>query len=109
MKDWFFVIITPSIQRDSLEQTCQSVDMQTFKDWIHVIACDCRLEDFNLELADRVIHDQRVLNICGIRHNNGGNSCRHNQYGKVNAKWWIYLDDDNHLAHENVLQDIHDA
>lgn len=101
-----FAIITPTMQRESLIQTCESVDRQTYQDRIHVVVADCSEDNFNFDLATKLGHQRRVIALCGEAHVDGGNTCRREQWDKFAADWWIYLDDDNYLSDENILADI---
>lgn len=101
-----FLIITPTIQRYSLLETCESINRQTYTNWIHHVAFDCTMENFDRELANKIKHSHRCISICEVNHRNGGNTCRHNVCNYYAADWVIYCDDDNFLSDENILQDI---
>lgn len=107
----FFSIITPTLQRDSLVRCCQSIDSQTFYNWQHIVIIDA--SNINREMSLRIKRDnesdRRWIVNCGIRHNNYGNSCRNQAWAGALGEWVLFCDDDNYLAHDNVLQDIHDA
>lgn len=103
----FFTIITPTLQRDSLVATCQSIDCQTFEDWHHIVIVD--QEDFKWCLLDPLCEHRRGFAKCDHPHQNGGNTCRHNAWSLARGRYIIYLDDDNFLADATSLQRIHDA
>lgn len=102
-----FTIITPTVQRETLRQTCDSLNGQTFTDWQHIIMNDCEFIDD--ALWKQLENPQRMMIQCQKPHGNGGNTCRHNAYEHATGDYLIYLDDDNTLADDNVLKDIHDA
>jgi len=103
----FFSIITPTLQRESLLLTCESVNQQTYKDWQHIVVVDC--ETLDLDLIEKIKHPQRVIAQCPVPHKNGGNTCRHNGWTLAKGEYVQYLDDDNYLADEEVLEAIHNA
>ncbi len=106
MTPHFFAIVTPTLQRESLIQACESVSDQTYTNWIHSVVCDCTMGNFRTDLANKIAHPHRVISVCGEHHNNGGNYCRHNQWDRFEADWWIYLDDDVYLSDVNILADM---
>lgn len=80
-----FSIITPTLNRPSLERCKLSVKLQHFTDWEHIIEVD--------------------ENHSGL----WGNPQRVAAWEKATGDYVLYLDDDNYLAHPSALQDIHDA
>lgn len=103
----FFSIITPTLQRDSLIETCRTIDTQTFQNFQHVIMVD--QEEFNLSVLDKISSDKRIIAKCHFPHRNGGNTCRHNAFSLTSGEWIYFLDDDNFLADDRVLEDVHTA
>jgi len=99
-----FTIITPTLQRESLIRTCQSVDAQTFQDWEHIIMVDC--PTMNDELLNPLIHLNRTFIHCKEPHKNFGNTCRYNAWDYANGEYILYLDDDNFLMDDKILEDI---
>lgn len=77
-----FSIITPTLNRPSLESCIESVKAQTFKDWEHIIEVD------------------------EPRTNNFGNTPRHRAWTRATGEYVLYLDDDNTLSHPQALNDI---
>lgn len=77
-----FSIITPTLNRPSLEACIESVKSQTFKDFEHIIEVD------------------------EPRTNNFGNTPRHRAWTRATGDYVLYLDDDNTLAHDRALSDI---
>ena len=77
-----FSIITPTLNRPSLEACIESVKSQTFKDYEHIIEVD------------------------EPRTNNFGNTPRHRAWTRATGEYVIYLDDDNTIAHDRALSDI---
>lgn len=103
----FFSIITPTLQRQSLAKTCESIDSQTWQSWEHVVQIDCA--DFNPDLIFGVAHPQRRFIQCATPHKNYGNTCRHNAWGATTGAWVLYLDDDNILNGPRVLEEVQKA
>ena len=80
-----FSIITPTIERPSLDRCRESVRTQTYTEWEHIVMVDLP------------------------RTNNYGNSPRHNGWKRASGDYCIYLDDDNYFADANALQRVADA
>jgi len=97
-------IITPTIQRESLIRTCQSVNEQTFTDWQHIVMVDCPQMD--IELLKKLTHPNRIFKLCDAPHKNFGNTCRHNAWEMATGEYILYLDDDNYLMDNKILEDI---
>lgn len=104
MSNPFFTLITPTLQRESLVQCCTSISDQTCKSWQHVVMVDCA--ELNIPLLRSIEHPQRRIFKCPVPHINGGNTCRHNAWAKAVGKWCYFVDDDNFLADNRVLEDI---
>jgi len=102
-----FTIITPSLQRESLVRCCETVNQQTLFSWQHIVQVDAA--ELDTALMERIKHPQREIYCCGERHGHFGNHCRHIAWEKATGLYCIYLDDDNTLAHINVLLDIINA
>lgn len=101
----FFTVITPTLQRDSLKRTCASIDEQTFSGWEHIVMIDNDLAN-SYHNTTGLGKEKRIIAECGVRHSNFGNTCRHNAWAMATGNYVMYLDDDNYLAHGNVLLDI---
>jgi len=99
-----FSIITPTVQRRSLLNTCTSVEMQTFSNWEHLVQIDSAT--LNEELLGIIRHPQRIIGQCAVSHRNGGNTCRHLAWSMATGDWVLHLDDDNHLADPHILADL---
>jgi glycosyltransferase involved in cell wall biosynthesis len=102
-----FSIITATLQRDSLLETCRSIDQQTGVEWEHIVLVD--QEEFKPELLDRIRHSRRTIVKCPFPHGNGGNSCRHNGWHLTTGEWVAYMDDDNYYADDRILADLWQA
>lgn len=108
MTEPFFSIITPTLQRESLITCCNSVRAQSFDSWEMLIQCDSQKGDMGL--WDRIPLSEGIyLHVCGMRHHNFGNTCRHLAWKWASGKYVIHLDDDNFLADTASMQRIHDA
>jgi glycosyltransferase involved in cell wall biosynthesis len=101
----FFSIITPSLLRQSLIRTCESVSSQTCDSWEHFVICD--VEALDQELLKQIEHPQRTIIQCPHPHRDGGNTCRRSAWPLISGEWVFYLDDDNYIADVQVLTDIY--
>ena len=103
----FFSIITPTLQRESLIGCCRTIHRQRFSSWQHLIQVDS--DEVISDVIDRLSFNNTEISWCGVKHNNYGNTCRHNAWTRAEGDYLIYLDDDNFLADINILGDIHGA
>jgi glycosyltransferase involved in cell wall biosynthesis len=101
----FFSIITPTLQRDSLLLTVESLDKQTMISWEHIIQVDSTT--FERPLIDNIAHGERLISLCREWHSDGGNTCRRLAWKEARGLWTLYLDDDNYLPNPDVLSRIH--
>lgn len=99
-----YTIITPTIQRESLIRTCESVNSQTCTDWEHIVVIDCK--EASKEIVDKISRFGRTVLKCNTPHANGGNTCRHNAWEYAHGDYVYYLDDDNYLSDDRVLEDM---
>src|SRR5208283_3850689 len=100
-----FSIITPTVQRKSLLETCRSVDEQTLSDhWQHIVIVDSHTLD--KELLAKIKHPQRLIVQCDKPHRNSGNTCRHDAWKLATGEYCWYLDDDNIVASSQTLHHI---
>ena len=102
-----FSIVTPTLQRQSLIRCCQSVDLQTFRDYEHIVWIDS--EEINCELFKSIQDDKRFIYSSKRKHGNFGNHARNCAWRAAKGEYVIWLDDDNFLGHPKALQDIHDS
>ena len=98
-----YSIITPTILRPSLLKTCESVNTQTCADWQHIVIID---GDFENTIPLEMHHPQRKFLRCERNHNNWGNTCRFNAWMHATGEYIYYLDDDNYLADDRVLETL---
>lgn len=98
-----FSIITPSLNRDSLERCCESVDAQTFTGGFeHLIA-------FDGFPGNRTYAHPKNRNLYSFRETHQwGNFQRHSAWKYAEGEYLIYCDDDNTLASPDALKDIAD-
>jgi glycosyltransferase involved in cell wall biosynthesis len=75
------------------------VESQTSKDWEHIVIVD----GVKGEVPS---HSQRHVIRCDHRHDNYGNTCRHNAWRTATGDYVYYLDDDNFLAHPRALESL---
>ncbi len=102
-----FTIITPTVQRESLRETCASIDAQTYLDWQHLVVIDsAEMDD---ELIFSLAHPKRQFLQCEKPHKNTGNTCRHNAWDHASGDYTYYCDDDNRLYSPHTLQIIAEA
>lgn len=99
-----FSIITPTVQRESLLKTCQSLDEQRFQDWEHIVIIDSI--ERNSALVAQIEHPRRTILQCPTPHRNGGNTCRHLAWEYATGTLCYFLDDDNYLASPAVLEGV---
>lgn len=100
----FFSIITPSLKRESLVTCCLSVDVQTFKNWQHIVAIDSdSVDDYLLE---RIKHRNRIVFTCGKQYGHYGNHARWLAWEKATADFLVMLDDDNSMFRPDALADM---
>ena len=93
-----FTIITPTIGRESLLKTCESVDAQTFTDYQHLVCYDGPKCD--LEILKKVVRPGRKILFTGMpRLNDYGHSLRYLAWD-VADKYLMYLDDDDYYDPE---------
>ncbi len=101
-----FGIITPTLLRASLAETCDSVNRQSYTDWRHYIAVDSEgMPAYPIEHNPR-----RGFMYLKQRYNNFGNTPRHLIWDWTRGcDYVIHLDDDNYFADSEVLADIASA
>ncbi len=61
------------------------------------------------ELMGKVVHPRRSVSICDWEHHNGGNTCRFEAWENATGVYCLYLDDDNFLSDDTILEDIASA
>lgn len=96
-----YSIITPTLCRESLLRACESVDFQTNTDWEHIVMVDRYMDN---HVLSKIVHPQRFIHYCDRTHADSGNTCRRNAYAYAHGDYVYYLDDDNRLSHDGVLQ-----
>jgi glycosyltransferase involved in cell wall biosynthesis len=89
-------VITPTILRPSLKETCRSIDDQGFSDYEHIVMVDRPNE--NLSAINDLRSDKRLFIPCARAHNDFGNSCRHAAFDLAKGDYLFHLDDDDSLA-----------
>ena len=99
-------IITPTILRTSLAQTCKSVDEQGFDDFEHICMVD--RPESNLAAITHLMGEKRIFILCDRAHGNWGNACRHGAFSIANGEYICYIDDDDECL-PGAFQTIADA
>lgn len=95
-----FSIITPSLSRESLKRCCESVDSQSYDSWEHLVAFD-GIPSHPLPYGNS---NRRFLSF--RETHKWGNYQRHSAWKYATGNYIWYVDDDNFLAHPDVLKDI---
>jgi glycosyltransferase involved in cell wall biosynthesis len=104
-----YSILTPTLARPTLVKTCESVNEQSSSDWEHLVAVDVPLivNPEARSIIESIPKDSRRRFVrCGLRHNDYGNTCRHNLWDIAKGDYILYLDDDNFLAHPDALASL---
>lgn len=100
-KDIFFTVITPTINRTTLRQTCSSVDSQEYQGWEHLIVGD------GISPTHCPKNPRRRI-IITPKTDNYGNSQRHMASQLAKGKYLLYLDDDDYYITLKAFTRIRD-
>jgi len=106
-----FSIVTPTIARQSLILLCQTLDVQTYQDYEHLIVVDIPFGELTEE-QKTILHkamnnnERRQLYFCEKRHRNTGNSCRRSVAPLMKGEYAFYIDDDDYFAGPDVLETL---
>lgn len=94
-----FTIITPTLLRPTLKLACESISIQKYKNWKHLIVVDDPSVNLNhfLLTNPNLQHPNRTWFKCEEAHHNVGNTCRSLMYNEMDydTNYILYLDDDN--------------
>jgi glycosyltransferase involved in cell wall biosynthesis len=104
-----YSIITPTLGRESLIKTCESVTNQTNPDWEHIVMIDVPLivNKQAAAIVESIPKDPRRKFIrCGKQHKDYGNTCRWNAWERASGIFCIYIDDDDMYADNEVLETL---
>jgi len=104
MSDILFTLITPTLQRDSLQMCCDMISAQDYTLWQHIVMVDCA--DLNQPAIDSIAHPRRQIIQCLRPHRDGGNTCRHNAELLATGDYVLYADDDNFIPSIHTLGSI---
>ena len=99
-----YTIITTTILRESLIETCRSVDEQTCDDWEHLIVVD-RPGEVS-DLLAKIVHPRRRVIFCDTAHRNYGDTCKRLAHAQAAGDYLLYVDDDDRLARPDALADL---
>lgn len=103
----FFRVIMPNYNnREWLERSVGSVFGQTFTDYDFIVIDDCST-DGSQEYLER-LNDKALVFLCSEKRWNGGSRNIGIQQLVGQSKYTLFLDSDDWLCDENVLQDLHD-
>jgi glycosyltransferase involved in cell wall biosynthesis len=90
----FCTFIVPTIGRDTLKRTLQSLADQTDPDWNAVVVADC-VENFALPLAhDRILSVNLAARVGSANH---GAKVRNHAMSLASGDWLVFVDDDDRL------------
>ncbi|MGB3533242.1 MAG: glycosyltransferase family 2 protein [Microcoleaceae cyanobacterium] len=92
------VIIPTYNRRDLLQQTLNSVQQQTFKDWEAVIIDDGSNDGTQEMVQQRLDSDPRIRYIRTTQAGSGASACRNKGTAAAKGDYIIYLDSDDCLA-----------
>jgi len=102
-----YTIVTPTICRQSLLRLCQSIDSQTQSDWEHLVVIDLPRDSMTKDqlqvVASIPSRPNRSYFYCDRKHSNYGHTCRHEVWERAAGTYIFYVDDDDYLAGEDVL------
>jgi hypothetical protein len=105
-----YALVTPTICRPSLIRLCQSIDSQVQADWEHLLVVDLPRGKMTASqqkiLASIPLRSNRSIVFCDRNHNNYGHTCRHQVWEQVRAEYIFYVDDDDYLADNAVLETL---
>ena len=95
-------IITPSLLRNELIRCCRQIEKQTVP-WQHIVMVDIpeatvMAEPVYVKILEQIKHPNRMVMFCQKRHNNFGNTCRHNAWAYAIHDYIIYIDDDDYFT-----------
>jgi len=103
-----YTIITPTICRPSLARLCESVDRQTQADWEHLVVVDLPRQKMSQRQREIITsipgRDNRIFHHCDAAHKNYGHTCRHQSWAHAMGEYILYVDDDDYLADDRVLE-----
>jgi glycosyltransferase involved in cell wall biosynthesis len=93
-----FTILTPTILRPTLRETCASLDSQSYQNWQHLVVVDLpagELTPEQRELVESFAHPNRSVSYCERRHRNYGNTCRSRLFELIGGDYVLHIDDDD--------------
>jgi glycosyltransferase involved in cell wall biosynthesis len=104
-----FSIITPTIGRDTLLRTCETIDRQTCPDWEHLVIFDGPEQE--VEVFKKIEHPQRKIIFSGNNFGDYGHSIRFFSYDFTKYDHMMYIDDDDyyHLECLGIIQRVMDS
>jgi len=91
-------IITPTLLRDSLLDTCFSIDAQDYVFWEHILMVDVVPDVRGIELLQTVEHPNRVIVLANMSGESGGypgSKLRHMAGRLAQGDYLLYIDDDD--------------
>lgn len=105
-------IITPTLLRNELVRCCGSLERQTVP-WEHIVMVDMPKDEaygdkVYADILMKIAHPKRTILFCSERHQNYGNTCRHNAYNFCTGDYIGYLDDDDYFTDDalNIFQEV---
>jgi glycosyltransferase involved in cell wall biosynthesis len=98
-----FSIITPTIGRDTLLKTCETIDQQTCPDWEHLVIFDGPEQE--VEVFKKIEHPQRKIIFSGHNFRDFGHTLKFLAYDLTKYDHIMYIDDDDYY-HLECLETI---
>lgn len=100
-----FTIITPTLLRDSLFETCESIETQSHKDWEHIVIVDGRDNVFDkLSMIKELRHSQRKFIVLSESDNSYGHTPRRIAWDTATGYYIMYLDDDDVYINDTMAK-----
>jgi glycosyltransferase involved in cell wall biosynthesis len=104
-----FSIITPTILRPSLRETCHSIETQSYTEWEHIVIIDLpAVNDHQRQFVRSLEHPSRRIFYCGVQHGDFGNTCRNAAFEFSRGEYLMYLDDDD-IYYPECLAEVRKA
>lgn len=105
MIDIKFTIITPTLIRNSLLRTCESIDEQTYTNYEHIIIVDLdALSKDDIKVIDNIRLKNRQIIYLNKCHNDFGNTPRNIAGRKATGDYIMYLDDDDYHINDTMTE-----
>jgi glycosyltransferase involved in cell wall biosynthesis len=103
-----YSLITPTLVRDSLKRLCDSIDMQTFDEWEHIVVIDCPITSHKQEILDSISpNPRRKFLVNPSQHvKDFGNNARRYAFDNATGVYVLDIDDDDYYADDRVFETL---